>query len=95
VDPSEVERRLLEVPGIADARVIGVACDTRGQEVVAFLVRTDATLTPIAIRQRCAQTLSTHKIPRRFVFLDRLPVDMRGKVDRRALLQLASSVEDV
>jgi len=91
VDPAEVERRLLELPGIADARVIGMACDTRGQEVVAFLVRTDAALTPIAIRQRCAETLSTHKIPRRFVFVDRFPVDSRGKIDRSALQRLASS----
>jgi acyl-CoA synthetase (AMP-forming)/AMP-acid ligase II len=91
VNPAEVERRLLELPGIADARVLGMACDTRGQQVVAFLVRTDAALTPLAIRQRCAETLSTHKIPRRFVFIDRFPVDARGKIDRRALQQLASS----
>jgi acyl-CoA synthetase (AMP-forming)/AMP-acid ligase II len=93
VDPSEVERRLMELSGIADARVLGMSCDTRGQEVVAFLVRTDAALTPLAIRQQCAQTLSTHKIPRRFVFVDRFPVDARGKIDRRALQRLVSSAE--
>jgi long-chain acyl-CoA synthetase len=93
VDPAEVERRLLELPGIADARVLGMACDMRGQQVVAFLVRTDAALTPLAIRQRCAETLSAHKIPRRFVFVDRFPVDARGKIDRRALQRLASSAD--
>ena len=90
VDPAEVERTLLDVPGIAEARVFGMACDTRGQEVVAFLVRTESSLTPIAIRQQCAVTLSAHKIPRRFVFVDRFPVDARGKLDRQALQQLAS-----
>ncbi len=89
VDPAEVERRLLELPGIADAHVLGMACDTRGQQVVAFLVRTNPSLTPIAIRQLCARTLSAHKIPRRFVFVDRMPVDARGKIDRRALQRLA------
>jgi len=93
VDPEEVERRLLELPGIADARVLGMSCDTRGQQVVAFLLRTDAALTPLAIRQRCAETLSAHKIPRRFVFVDRFPVDARGKIDRRALQRLVSSTE--
>jgi acyl-CoA synthetase (AMP-forming)/AMP-acid ligase II len=93
VDPAEVERRLLELRGIADARVVGIACDTRGQEVVAFLVRTDAALTPLVIRQRCAETLSTHKIPRRFVFVDRFPVDARGKIDRRALERLVSTAD--
>jgi acyl-CoA synthetase (AMP-forming)/AMP-acid ligase II len=89
VDPVEVERRLLELPGIAGALVLGMVSDTRGQEVVAFLIRTDAALTPLVIRQRCAETLSTHKIPRRFVFVDRFPVDARGKIDRRALQGLA------
>ena len=93
VDPSEVERRLLELPGIADARVLGMSCDTRGQQVVAFLILTDSTLTPLSIRQRCAETLSTHKIPRRFIFVDRFPVDARGKVDRHALQRLVSIPE--
>ena len=93
VDPAEVERRLLELPGIADARVLGMSCDTRGQQVVAFLVRTDAALTPLVIRRRCAETLSTHKIPRRFIFVDRFPVDARGKIDRRALQRLASNAD--
>jgi len=92
VDPAEVQRKLLELPGIADAHVLGIACGTRGQELVAFLIRTDATLTPIAIRQRCAETLSTHKIPRQFVFVDRFPVNARGKIDWRALQRLASGV---
>jgi acyl-coenzyme A synthetase/AMP-(fatty) acid ligase len=90
VDPSEVERRLVQLAGIADARVVGTSSASRGQDVVAFVVRADAALTPLMIRQRCAETLSPHKIPRRFVFLDRLPVDARGKVDRRTLLQLAA-----
>ena len=93
VDPSEVERALLGVPGIGDARVLGMACDVRGQQVVAFIVRQDATLTSLAIRQQCAATLSPYKIPRRFVFLDRLPVDARGKIDRRALQALAAQAD--
>ena len=89
VDPAEVERALLELPGIADARVLGVASETRGQEVVAFLVRTDEAMTPLVIRQRCAAQLSSYKIPRRFVFLNQFPVDARGKVDWQALQRLA------
>jgi acyl-CoA synthetase (AMP-forming)/AMP-acid ligase II len=93
VDPGEVERRLLELPGINDALVLGMSSDTRGQEVVAFLIRTDLALTPLVIRQRCAETLSTHKIPRRFIFLDHFPVDARGKIDRRALECLVSTTD--
>lgn len=88
VDPGEIERRLADMPGIVDARVIGASCDRRGQQLVAFVV-SDCGLTSMALRQRCAKLLSPHKIPRRFVFLDRLPVDARGKIDRRALEALA------
>jgi glycosyltransferase involved in cell wall biosynthesis len=75
------------------ANVIGSAILSRFMEVVAFLVRTDAALTPLAIRQRCAETLSTHKIPRRFVFVDRFPVDARGKIDQSALQRLVSTAD--
>jgi long-chain acyl-CoA synthetase len=94
VDPSEVERALLGLPGIADARVLGMSCDVRGQQVVAFVIRDDSTLTSVAIRTRCASALSPHKIPRQIVFLDRFPVDARGKIDRRALQATASATPD-
>jgi len=89
VDPAEVERVLLEFPGIAEARVMGASCDRRGQQLVAFIV-SDQPLTSVDLRQRCARTLSPHKIPRRFIFLDQLPLDARGKTDRRALEALAA-----
>ena len=94
VDPAEVERVLLGLPGIAEVRVLGMSCDKRGQQLAAFVIRTDSALTPLAIRRFCAATLSTHKIPRRFVFLDRFPVDARGKIDRRALQELVSIADE-
>ena len=89
VDPAEVERVLVDLPGVVDARVIGTACDRRGQQLVAFVV-SDAGLTSVAVRRQCAKLLSPHKIPRRFIFLDQLPTDARGKIDRRVLEALAA-----
>jgi long-chain acyl-CoA synthetase len=93
VDPAEIERVLASLPEVADARVVGVDCSTRGQELVAFIVRTGGGLTPLGLRRSCADTLSPYKIPRRFIFLERWPVDERGKVDRRALETLAQVAE--
>jgi long-chain acyl-CoA synthetase len=92
VDPSEVERVLVHLPEVVDAHVIGASCDHRGQQLVAFVISRTA-LTPVTMRQRCAKVLSPHKIPRRFIFLDRFPTDSRGKTDRRALEALASDEE--
>ncbi len=69
--------------------MMGASCDRRGQQLVAFVV-SDQSLTSVDIRQRCARTLSPHKIPRQFIFLDQLPLDARGKMDRRALEALAA-----
>jgi fatty-acyl-CoA synthase len=93
VDPAEIERVLTSLPDVAEARVVGVECSTRGQELVAFVVRGGAALTPLGLRRSCADTLSPYKIPRRFIFLERWPVDERGKVDRRALEALAQTPE--
>ena len=92
VDPADVERVLVDLPGVVEARVIGTACDRRGQQLVAFVV-SDQALTSVDIRQRCARMLSPHKIPRRFIFLDQLPTDARGKMDRRALEALAAAAD--
>ncbi len=89
VDPAEVERVLLELPGVADVRVMGASCDRRGQQLVAFVVSNRA-MTQVDLRQGCARTLSPHKIPRQFIFLDRFPLDARGKMDRRALEAMAA-----
>jgi len=91
VDPGEVERCLLAVPGVAASTVMGMDCDRRGQELVAFVVRADARLTAVQIRAACATTLSSHKLPRRIVFLESLPITERGKIDRAVLRQLADT----
>jgi acyl-coenzyme A synthetase/AMP-(fatty) acid ligase len=81
---------LLELPGVAAVRVVGASCDRRGQQLVAFVV-SDRPMTSLDLRRRCARTLSPHKIPRQFIFLDQFPVDARGKMDRRALEALAAA----
>ena len=50
VDPTEIERILRALPGVADVRVMGASCDRRGQQLVAFIV-SDQALTSVDIRQ--------------------------------------------
>ena len=95
VDPNEAESVLLEMPEIADAKVLGLPCDRRGQKLVAFVVPRSGELSPARVRSYCAEKLSPHKIPRDLILLDSLPLTARGKVDRRALEQLTRSGSDV
>jgi len=95
VDPNEAESVLLAMPEIADAKVLGLPCDRRGQKLVAFVVPRSGELSPARVRSYCAEKLSPHKIPRDLILLDSLPLTGRGKVDRRALEQLTRSGSEV
>ena len=85
VDPNEVERALRSFADVVEARVMGTSHQTRGEQLVAFVVRRSDQVTPMSLRQHCARTLSPYKIPRRFIFLEQLPLTPRGKLDRKAL----------
>lgn len=82
VQPDEVERVLRTYHGVADVRVVGVADDRRGEQLVACLVTTSDRPSVLALRHFCAARLASHKIPRAFVFLDQIPLTERGKTDR-------------
>ena len=54
VQPLEIEQVLGAMPGVADARVLGVADALRGQQIVACVVPSAAGLDAAAVRRFCA-----------------------------------------
>jgi len=90
VQPEEVARRLRTMPELADACVVGMPCPLRGERLVAVIVPRGEAPTPLTIMRFCASALPAFKVPRDFVVADALPLDVRGKLDRRALMALAS-----
>ena len=88
VQPDEVERVLRTYDGLADVRVVGIADARRGEQLVACLVMARGRPSVVALRQFCAARLASHKIPRAFVFVDRIPLTERGKTDRVQLRQM-------
>jgi long-chain acyl-CoA synthetase len=91
VQPLEIEQVLGAMPGVAYARVLGVADALRGQQIVACVVPSAAALDAAAVRRFCATRLAPYKIPRRVLMLRALPLTTRGKLDRRALQALAEA----
>ncbi|KAJ9463830.1 Malonate--CoA ligase [Diplonema papillatum] len=87
----EIESVLLESPLIAEAAVLGVPDDTFGEVVSALIVPSAAAkgeLAESAVLDHCATRLAKYKTPRRFLFLDALPRNAMGKVNKKQLVKL-------
>ncbi len=88
VFPREVEDLLVAHPGIVDAAVVGVDDAAFGQRLVAFVVLAPAsTLDAPAVRALVRDRLARHKVPRDVLFVDELPRNQTGKVQRRVLVR--------
>lgn len=85
VNPAEVERALLSIPGVADAAALGVRDPLRGERLEAWVVAEDGRA-PASIRGALAGRLAAHKLPRAIHVVTALPRTARGKLDRARLL---------
>jgi long-chain acyl-CoA synthetase len=56
-----------------------------GEAVVLCVIKRDPGLTEEALHEHCAARLARYKMPRRILFVDRLPKSTIGKVLRREL----------
>ena len=96
VSPSEVEAVLRALPEVRDAVVFGVAAAESEREIVrAVIACSPGALTHAAVTAWCRARLAAHKVPRSLVFMEAIPRNARGKVDRAALaaVEPASSRE--
>jgi len=84
--PREVEEVLSSHPAVAEVGVAGVADETKGEAVKAWVVlRGGQAATEADLRAFCREKLAPYKVPSRIEFRHDLPKTMVGKVLRRAL----------
>jgi len=85
----EIEGVLLTHDDIAEVAVIGVADDTWGEAVTAFIaVKAGTTLEYEALKEWCDGKMSSYKIPKSLVLIDALPRNAMGKVTKPALKEM-------
>jgi len=79
--PAEIENRLLEHPGIAQAAVIGVPDERMGEVGIAFVIpRRGQTVDPDEVIAWAREQMANYKVPRRVEVVDALPLNASGKV---------------
>ncbi|WP_406148843.1 amino acid adenylation domain-containing protein [Streptomyces sp. NBC_01012] len=87
IELGEIENTLTRGPGVQGC-VVTVDEDSAGEpRLVAYWVPEGAEPTDSAtkLREHLSRTLPAYMVPNVFVALDRLPLTLNGKVDRRAL----------
>jgi malonyl-CoA/methylmalonyl-CoA synthetase len=86
VYPREIEGLLDDLAGVEESAVVGLPHDDFGEGVTAFLVLKDgAKVTEASVLDSLCDRLARFKLPKRVIFLDQLPRNAMGKVQKSAL----------
>jgi len=86
VYPAEIERVLRQHPAVREACVVAMPHPKWGEVGKAFLsLQAGHALTEADILAFCQDKLARFKIPKAVVFLDELPKNATGKIDRKVL----------
>ena len=93
IHPAELENVLADCPAIAEAAVIGVQ-DPKWGEAACAVVTLKAKMTEGDVLKLFENRLARYKHPRRVVFLDRLPRNAMGKVQKAELRRLVDAQLD-
>ncbi len=82
--PRDVEEVLNRHPAVIESAVIGIPSERMGEEVKAFVVARE----PVAaehLKAFCRESLANYKTPSEIEFVDTLPRNAVGKIDKKEL----------
>ncbi|WP_157985060.1 type I polyketide synthase [Lentzea terrae] len=82
IQPAEIERVLLQLPGVADAAVVGKPHAELGEVPVAHLA---GSFDPAAVLSACREQLAAVKVPEELYLVDAVPRTSSGKIARHLL----------
>ena len=87
ISPVEIDNVLSRHPEIVEGATIGIPDKIYGEAVVAYVVaRSGSRLSSEEVIAHCGQYLAPFKTPKAIRFVDALPRNARGKLDRETLV---------
>jgi acyl-CoA synthetase (AMP-forming)/AMP-acid ligase II len=94
ISPVEIDNILCRHPEIIEGATVGIPDKIYGDEVVAYVVpRSGSGLSREDVIAHCGQFLAPFKAPKDVRFVDALPKNARGKLDRDALARAWPATE--
>jgi len=89
VYPAEVERVLVDAPGVRACAVVGVPDERLGERVGAVIEPVPGVAPDRgAILAHCRVALAAYKVPERMEFVEQLPRNQMGKVPRAEVMEI-------
>ena len=94
VYPKEIESEIDAIPGIVESAVIGVPHRDFGEGVTAVVVKSNSAsaLSETDVLKALESRLAKYKLPKRVIFVDDLPRNAMGKVQKNVLRETYSDL---
>jgi len=84
--PSDIEAVLSSHPKVAEAGVVGIPDEMRGENVKAYIsLRAGEVATEEELRRFCRKHMADYKLPKQIIFLDSLPRTATGQIRKEDL----------
>lgn len=90
----EVEEVLRKHCAVKDCAVIGIP-DSKWGEVVCAVIRLEGVASDKELSEHCRSLLAAYKSPKKWLYVDALPLNAAGKIDKPALRQLKCAPDRV
>jgi len=88
IELGEIQEQLLKHPAIKEVAVIAKEIDTTGQkELIVYITSSRTDVEEMKLREYLNRFIPGYMIPHHFIRLDRLPLTVSGKIDKKALVQ--------
>ncbi len=89
VYPAEVEHMIRQHPAVSQVAIVGVPDERWGEAGKAFVVlKSGKKLTSEELTSYCHERLAKYKIPKHITFVEDLPKNDAGKIDRKKLREI-------